>query len=378
MSSIKKIFIISSVLLSAVLFLGGVYFFVFRNSSSNEDSESLKVANEKIDSLRNSIITPASSRPVLAPILTEDGLHIEYYSKDNGQVYKNDLNGEAEEAISQKELPGLIDVFWSPDKKKAITKFKKSNGEIQFFYYNHDTKASLPLKSNLDMVVWQNNNKILYKYFNPVTKERTLNISDPDGKNWTKIANLDFKNINIASVPLSGLISFWNQPDAFTETSFKTASMLGENKQTLFSGSFGTDYLWSGDGNRILASSSDKKGGSQISLFVMNNSGGDLKKLDVPTFTAKCVWSKDNKTIYYALPGGIQDNLILPNDYLSGKIKTTDTFWKINVLTGEKTRIIDLDKITASFDAVKMFLNSDESLLFFINRLDDKLYKITL
>jgi hypothetical protein len=68
----------------------------------------------------------------------------------------------------------------------------------------------------------------------------------------------------------------------------------------------------------------------------------------------------------------------MPNDYYSNKFQTADTFWKVNVLTGEKTRLIDLNKISAKIDAKNIFLNPDESLLFFVNRIDGKLYQISL
>jgi hypothetical protein len=148
--------------------------------------------------------------------------------------------------------------------------------------------------------------------------------------------------------------------------------------QLLFNGKFGADYLWNPDGNYLLVSHTDKKDGAKMSLALLNSQGKDYKELNIPTFVSKCVWSKDNKTIFYALPGAIPETAVMPDDYLSGKVKTTDTFWKINIPTGEKTRLLELDQIKNQLDASNLFLNANESFLFFVNRLDNKLYKLAL
>ena len=50
----------------------------------------------------------------------------------------------------------------------------------------------------------------------------------------------------------------------------------------------------------------------------------------------------------------------------------------MDLRSGKKERIVDLSKITGSYDAADLFLSSDESALFFVNKLDGKLYRIDL
>ena len=100
--------------------------------------------------------------------------------------------------------------------------------------------------------------------------------------------------------------------------------------------------------------------------------------MDVATFVSKSAWSKDNKSMYYALPDTMPANMILPNDYQDKKFNTKDSFWKFNTITGEKSKLIGADKMLIDIDATKLFLNADESMLFFVNRTDDKLYRIDL
>ena len=186
------------------------------------------------------------------------------------------------------------------------------------------------------------------------------------------------KDVKIARVPRTSLVSFWTVPEAYTKTDLRSASLVGADDKTLFQDKFGADYKWNSEGTKILMSHTDDDDKSKIRLAVINNRGGEYKNLEIPTFVTKCAWSSDNQTVYYALPGSIPDNSVMPNDYVSKKFTTADTFWKVDTMTGTKTRIVELNKIQSKFDATDLFLNSEESSLFFTNRIDGKLYKIDL
>ncbi|MDP1619633.1 MAG: hypothetical protein Q8M12_01395, partial [bacterium] len=258
------------------------------------------------------------------------------------------------------------------------SEFSTATGRSKFFLYDYAQNKGTQLKDNLDTVVWQNNEKIFYKYFDAKTQTRTLNFANPDGSSWQKITDLAMKDLLIAPIPRTSLVSFWNKPDAFTETLMQSSPVLGGERKNIVKGKYGADYLWSQDGNSLLVGSVDAKGGSKLQLGVTNSLGGEYRNLGIPTLVSKCTWSKNNKAIYYALPGAIPTEAILPNDYLTDKFRTNDTFWKIDVATGEKSRLVDLENITAAYDAADLFLDPDESLLFFTNKIDGKLYKITL
>ena len=55
------------------------------------------------------------------------------------------------------------------------------------------------------------------------------------------------------------------------------------------------------------------------------------------------------------MPGNIPDSAILPNDWQEGKITTSDTFWKIDVSTGKKERLVDPEKIGAPMTRLILF-----------------------
>ena len=324
-------------------------------------------------------ILAVTDEAVLAPTIANGESAIKYYSRSSGQVYQVDFNGKNKRTLSAKNIPGLVFVLWSPDKNKVITKII-NNDTTSFYFYDYTTLQATPLSPNLNAITWQNSsNLIFYEYIDRKNKKYTLNLSAPDGTNWKKLGDLDTTEVKIVQVPgIGGLISHWNKPNAFFQTSLKTTSLLDGTEKELFKTAFGADYLWSNDGANILFSSSDVKGGTKIQLSLINSNGEELRNLNAPTFVSKCVWLSDNKTILCALPGEIPNGAILPNDYDNENFHTADTFWRINTQTGEKSRLVEPTQINQKYDATKLFLNTDESLLFFQNRADGKLYRIIL
>lgn len=379
MTASKKIFLASLIIFLTVLLFWGIYILSFKKDTLQTTAISDVTNGSSIFSFglgeKMSIVF---NEKASFSTLSEDGTAINFYSPDSGKISQIGMDGKSGTSISNKAWPNLSGLFWSPSKTKAIIKSVSNSNQPQFSYFDLTENKEKMLKSNLDMVVWQNDSKILYKYYDPKTKERSLSIADPDGANWKKIADLEFQNVFIAPIPKTGLITYWNRASAQEETRLISVPIIGGEKKTLFSGKFGADFLWNSNGSKLLLSHSDTQGGSKMELAVLDDNGENYRGLEIPTFISKCVWSSDNKTIYYALPGNIPDSSILPNDYLAGKFNTTDTFWKTDTTSDKKERVVDLDKIRGQIDAKDLFLNEDESFLFFINKIDGKLYRINL
>ncbi|MFA6159886.1 MAG: hypothetical protein WC678_02230 [Parcubacteria group bacterium] len=384
MSTLKKIFFFSLFILFLSLLFWGIYTLSFKktelpkntilplNNSTPQDLPKTPPASKEKVSI-------VSQEPVISPTISTAGDKIWYFGA-SGELKETDLVGGVSKKLTEKKIISLISGIWSLDKSKILLKTNKDSAESYFLFFDIKNDQLTMLNKNITEAFWQAvSSKIIYKYFDSASKKSSLNVSDADGKNWKKILDLPHDKISFSQIPRSGLISFWNNGDAYYPTNFQTVSLLGEDTKSLYKDSFGADYLWDNSGSHVLVSQTDEKGGTKIQLGVMNYNGGEYKNLGLPTFVSKCVWSKDNKTIFCALPGNIPDNSILPNDYTTGKFTTADTFWKIDTVTGEKSRLVETsDMPNTSFDASEFFLNTDESLLFFVNKIDKKLYKIAL
>ena len=365
-----------------VLIFLGIYNFVFsdisinanKNSSNNKIESLSAIANNKKEDVKNKKIRPLTDEAVISPAFSLDGKYIQYYSKENGNVWKISFDGSEKINISKDILTGLTRVLWSPKENKVISRFPQN----KFYLYDHTASKGVALKENINDIAWTNlGDKIIYNYCDIKTKVCSLNLANPDGGQWKKVANLPPGRISIAPIPQSSLISYWNYPDASSQTFLKTISLVGGEPKTILSGKYGADYLWSPDGKKVLTSSLAEKGSSKIMLGVVDNSGKNYQALNIPTLASKCAWA-DEKNVYCAIPTSIPDDAVMPNDYYNKKITTKDTFLKINVFNGESERIVDLEEITSAYDAENLIISLYEGCLFFVNRIDGRLYRIDI
>jgi len=382
----KRIFAISTLVL--VLLVGAifVYNFAFKKptvptvapKATDEGKTSTTPAKTQDAAAQSSgAIVSVSDGGVFGATLAPDGNSLYVFSGDNGQLNQIDFNGKLEKVVSTEEFQGLQQILWNKPRNKVIVKRADGSNKSRFLLLDLSQKTVTPVKDNVDSITWSGlGDKIIYKYYDPKTKKRTLEVSDPDRKNWRKIADINFVGLSISPVPGSSDISFWPSPDAYTATAASLINFNGENKRDILKDRFGADLLWSPDGKYAAASSSDQKGGHKTDLFLMNSDGGQFHSLNFFTFAKKCAWSDDSKFIFCAMPGNFPDSAILPNDWQAGTVQTADTFWKIEVATGKKERLIDAAKVNGSFDALNPFLSQDEKTFFFTNKADGKLYKL--
>ena len=390
----KKLFIFSTVILlfSVASFLA--YNFVLKKDnigkiSSEEKSAKISKTTEKENSVNEKKVKPIeavgkiellTNNPVLFPVIDETAKKIKYYDDDQKKgFWEISFDGSFKKKIINENFSSLNVVIWSPDKKQAVLKIA---GDFYNYNYGEEPKK---IKDSIKYLVWSNlGDKIIYKYFNSTAKNPTLNISNSDGSDWKKLADIEDiadNRIIIATVPQSSLVSFWVIPDAQKENTLNIVSIAGGgNIEKIVEGKFGADYLWSPKGEKFLVSSISEKGSDNMILEIgtLDDKGENLIDLKFPTLVSKCVWSKDSQLIYCALPSGIPENSVIPNDYNDKKFFTEDSFWKIDTETGKKERLVELEDINEKIDATNLFLSPNEDILFFINRRDGKLYRIVL
>jgi len=389
----KKIFAISTLILVLVVGAIFVYNFAFKKSSSQKTAESTgngqktsvegktsTPEKEKTDSSKETPIVSVTDESVFGATLSPDGEYIYLFLGSNGQLNQIDLDGKLEKVLSTEKFQNLKKIIWNKSKDRVIIETKDASGKFsKLLYYDLTNKSVITLKNNIDSVAWSSlGDKIIYKYYDSKTKKRTVSLSDPNGKNWRDLANFDYYNTEISPLPVSSDISYWPSPNAFTATSVNLVSFSGKDKKEILKDRFGVNILWSPNGQWGVVSYTDQKGGHKTDLALMSPRDGQSQSLGFPSFASKCVWSTDSKFIFCAMPGNIPESAVLPNDWQEEKIETSDTFWKIEAVSGKKTRLIDAEKISGSFDVLNPFLSKDEKTLFFVNKADGKLYKLTL
>ena len=63
---------------------------------------------------------------------------------------------------------------------------------------------------------------------------------------------------------------------------------------------------------------------------------------------------------------------------MKNNFTTQDTFWKMDVATGKKERVIETTDISGKYDSTNLFLSNKEENLYFVNRIDGKIYKLEM
>ena len=392
--SAKKILIIAGVLLTLI---GGtllVYNFFFKNQTATENPETSGSLPQTSNSLATPLpgqtqnptgsttvnqtnlkIKPISQEKVFGATIGVDGQTVKYYSRFNGQVYQSAFDGSGLKKISATTLNGLIKVLWSPDKEKIISVFSDNN-QTKKYFYDYGSGQNSRLNANVGYVAWSpDSKKIAYQFTSAASEQSNISISDPDGTNWKNIFKTRLDNL-IVEWPSKEKISIRTQVSGLSQSLLYVIDSATGDFTKILSDIYGLNVLWSPKADKILYSKTDSRGRSPA-LILADETGINSQDPKLAGLVDKCVWSKDDRTIFCALPQEFSENAVWPDDYYKGLVILADDFYKINLETGEKTKIIGS---TAQFgyDAQNLFLSPKEDYLFFTNRSDGLLYSLKI
>lgn len=374
---VKKIFIISTILLLATSVFFGIYYIVFKPKDAvvSEKSAIIEKAQEKdLTDVLSEKITNITSERVLGYGFGPNGDTIRYVDVLSGKPWTMTVRGTNREEIPVQTDGVPMAAQWSVDGDGLVMQY--ADGTIAVHEISAQKKTIL--RDGMDDVVWsQIPGKILYKYYDAQSAERSLNFSNADGTQWKKIADLPFRTTRFVQIPSSIFALFWEQGAHDTTTElYHVSTATSGDPQKIFDGKRGADFVPSPTGERILMSVINDAG--TTTLATIDVRGKNYTDLQVPTIVAKTVWAHDGMHVYYAQPTDVPQNAKMPDDYFAKKFTTHDTFYKMDVTTGKKERIVNLEAITQQFDAIDLRLSTSGDALFFINRADGLLYRITL
>lgn len=379
---VKKIFFISLFFFTLFLIILVAYKYAFKKDVSNPTSTDASPTQELDQVLEET--APAVSTKLENPIneevigaVTGPGGALFYYSFSDEALKKASFEGKDKEVLLS-NLPGIVErVLWSPQ-RDALLLGLRQGGVLRFHHVDLTTKTLTPLKPAVSRAIWSQNGEKIYYQYTASNGERSLDTANPNGSSFSTLVSMGTIDHFLSAVPQSGRVAFWTRPTGLETTILESVEKNGEDKKTLLTNRYGADYLWSPNGKYILFSALRERAGSDISLALMNENGGEIRDLSIPTLVSKAVWSQDSKTLYYALPGNLPSENVLPNDYYQKPLYSEDTFWKIDIETGQKSRLLELTEGSPLLDSSELFLSNKEDYLFFTDRKSKKLYRIEL
>ncbi|MEA1925938.1 MAG: hypothetical protein U9M90_01685 [Patescibacteria group bacterium] len=316
--------------------------------------------------------------------LVESGVHGATLAGSTSQVlyYQNqrflfvDFNGKTKNSVGAHPFIDVKSIDWDVKKQKALIKDRN-----RYYIYNLNDNSAKELNENIDVAVWgAKGSKIIYKYYNPKTRNRVLGMMDPnkDDSEEVIIEDLRYKQINLITSFKKSKVCLFPSPSAHVKENFECYDWRNNKKILEYKGAFGADYLWSHNGKHVLASYLQEKGGKRLLIGAANDKLSEFKGLNFLTSVKKCTWSKDNVHVYCGMLNGMSDLAILPDDWNDEKFYSADTFWRINTIDGKKKRLIDVEKMPVKIDAVDLFLDSSEKYLFFTDRRSGSLYRLAI
>lgn len=376
----KKILIIASILLLFMLIFWGLYTFLIKDRQTSdpivatdtvEDSEGPRNQPTALTQKVSNIM----SFPIMDVVALEGTDLLRVWTK-TGRAFEMTERGTNQKEIGKLSLENVVGAVWGPEGQELILRTADGLNTR----YTPTSQELIKLKGDLDFVEWSDlPGRILYKFFDEGTGERTLNIADSNGLNWQKLVDLPYRRAAFVQIPGSLRVAYWPDGDAFVRTQLEAVSAINPSSpDVLMTDRFGADFLFSPDGRKFLVSSTLDEGGMQMAMGIAEVSGGLYQNLQIPTIVSKATWSRDNKTVYYAQPTEIPPGSVMPNDYKRGKFTTRDTLWRVDTTTGKKERIISLEDLTEKIDITNLFLSQDEDALFFINKVNGLLYRMNI
>jgi Tol biopolymer transport system component len=408
MSSKKKILIGASVIIIGVGVLFLIYWVFFRSATPTANKNEEININALINALlpntnaanlnaNAAVINLNAALPEIAAggatqaielvpeaikesTIGSNGQDVVYYDQEADKFYKISPDGRTKTLLSNDTFPQVDEIFWSPDKTKAIMSFPDNSKIIYDFSKQEQHTLAKEME---DFSFGPNSDQIAFKF-----------IGSSEDDQWLAVAKADGSEVNIIE-PLGDQANFvtpnWTSSGQIIATYAKSSSanqqeiiLLGqydENFKSIMVDGYGFEGDFSPDSTRLLYSVYNSLTAYDPELYVVDAQGDAIgqNKIDlgVATWPSKCDFSSAGVYAYCAVPRYLPTGSGLYPELAND---VPDDFYRINLNTGGKELLaVPVDENGLSnFNGRRVYLSDDEQYLYFEDRATGKIMKIRL
>jgi len=362
-------------IIALLVILGAVaYYFFFGGKERfetvlNKTDETAQTEDQMMDGERmmeEKLSTLVASK-VVSPVLSVDQDAVWFFDS-TGQLYRKEVAGS-----QSTESYGLTDpdftktAIWPDAGNNFIVKTLQAGGkEVYQVYLALQTRfAEQP--ENMKSVDWMPDGVRIVYVWQRGDGAWELKMSDADGKNFSKIADLDkFYEVHVSPTGVFALLV----PKAASSTNqvLRVEIPSGERSALLDRG-VNVDVKFSPSGRKLLFSRLDQD--SQPELWVYDFIDGSFKQLGINTTPDKVAWSADSQGFYYGKPLAI----IFGDSNIEKQTDDVVMFYDLALQSGSE--VLER-KPGRQIDVRDMSVSGDDSFLIFRNGWDGGLYKLLL
>lgn len=293
---------------------------------------------------------------------------IKFYRAQNGQIIQIDETGQNREVVDNFEITGLSQARWD---ESGILSLTQRNGI--FTSFNHQTKTPYTFPQEVTNAVFYEGNSIIYTFNDGSNVD--LSIINADGSDRGRLISLRSDEIRLHAVPEKGRITYTLRPSAYRASTLNAVSLSNPEVEPILSDKFGLDVVWSPDGNYGVITYTTERGGGRMELALIDSEGTIQETYNLSTVAEKIIWAQ-NSQAFYVLEPEISRDRVMPDDYYENKIsRFTESLYLVRI-DGTDPQL--LSENIGSTDASELTLNRDETVLFFVNQVDNLVYRLPL
>jgi len=336
-----------------------------------------EIQKDVLRKISNRVIAGVTILPIKKPLPEEEAVvlpTVRLAERGTGYIFDVDVRGENEKKLTGTTVVRTAEARFGDNGNSVALRYVKTNNATVATFLGKVTPNPEGGVGDLKGQFLPDN--IIDLVFSPDGKSLAYLLKNSNGSvGFTTKSDGTSRSQSFTS-PFSEWLLGWSEAGLNVTT--KAASTIpGYMYQVksgaltkIFGGIEGLTTLASPNGKQILYGIGDE---GTTSLYVRNLSTGDDINLGLTTLPEKCVWGKNNSTVYCGATDAVPRDAY-PNAWYQGTYFFSDSLWRVDTETGKTTLL----STTVGLDATQLILDDEERYLVFVDKRDGSLWSLDI